>query len=494
MPVVPGVSLLLRGAKLAGGDRPVDVLLKHGTVTGVGRDERGDALTGTTELDLAGRYLVPGLWDEHVHFDQLALTSSRVDVSAATSAAHVAGLMRDAPRPDTGLPHVGFGFRDGLWPDTASAALLELPGDVPVVVISGDIHSCWLNVASAKRFGVPIDSSGMLREDDAFAIITAVQQVPDDVLDAWVLGCAEAAASRGVVGVVDFEMGESLERWQRRFADGFRTIRVDAAVYQPQLDAAIDRAHYTNEVLDGSDGRLRVGPFKIITDGSLNTRTALCSHPYPGVGGAGAHGQQLVKEAELEAIMRRASSAGFTPAVHAIGDAANHYALDAFERVGCVGRIEHAQLLERADIGRFGELGVTASMQPEQAMDDRDVADKFWSGRTDRAFALRSLLDHGATIALGSDAPVAPLDPWITAAAAVGRSRGGREPWCPDQRISPAEAFMASTRGRAGISVGDAADLVVVERDPLAAPHESIRTMSVAATMVAGYLTFDGLS
>ena len=487
------MSLVLRRARLAGRDRPVDVLLKHGIVVGIDRDERGEPLDGTAELDLGGRFLTPGLWDEHVHFDQLALTSRRVDVSRATSAAQTAQLMRSSTPPSPGLPLVGFGFRDGLWPDATSTALLDLPGGMPAVVISGDIHSCWLNDAAARKFGVTVDASGMLREDAAFAIIRSAQVISADLLDTWVAECAEDAARRGVVGVVDFEMGENLERWSRRFASGFRALRVDAAVYEPQLDAAIAAGHRTGEILAGSDQRLRVGPFKVITDGSLNTRTALCVHPYPGVTGEHARGQQLVSFDDLERLLRRATEGGFTPAVHAIGDAANHAALDAFERIGCGGRIEHAQLLIDTDIDRFAHLGVTASMQPEQAMDDRDVADRYWQGRTRRAFALRALLDSGALLALGSDAPVAPLDPWVTAAAAIGRAKDGRDPWHPEQRITNTEALAASARGRTRVAPGDVADLVVTDLDPVSAAHDELRTMPVAATMIAGYFTYNTL-
>ena len=109
-----------------------------------------------------------------------------------------------------------------------------------------------------------------------------------------------------------------------------------------------------------------------------------------------------------------------TPAVHAIGDRANARVLDAFEAVGCSGSIEHAQLLRREDVARFAALGVVASVQPEHAMDDRDVADRYWAGRTDRAFMLAELAAAGVELALGSDAPVAPIDPWVAISAAVG--------------------------------------------------------------------------
>lgn len=231
--------------------------------------------------------------------------------------------------------------------------------------------------------------------------------------------------------------------------------------------------------------------FKVITDGSLNTRTAYCVDPYPGLDGADARGQLTVSPERLIALLRRVSAAGLEPAVHAIGDAANAAALDAFETAGCRGRIEHAQLVRESDFDRFAALGVTASVQPEHAMDDRSVADLYWEGRTDRSFALRRLLDSGATLLLGSDAPVAPLDPWVTIAAAHERSRDGLEPWHPEQSISVREAITASTRSVVG--VGEVADLVILESDPLQASAAELRSMAVAGTMVGGYFTHDAL-
>jgi predicted amidohydrolase YtcJ len=144
-------------------------------------------------------------------------------------------------------------------------------------------------------------------------------------------------------------------------------------------------------------------------------------------------------------------------------------------------------------VARFAELGVVASVQPEHALDDRDVAERYWAGRTGRAFPLKALLDAGASLALGSDAPVAPLDPWVTIAAAVGRTRGEREPWEPGQAISRQAALAASARGRHAIAVGDAADLAVCEIDPFVASVADLRRMPVAATLLAGRFTHDAL-
>ncbi len=128
-----------------------------------------------------------------------------------------------------------------------------------------------------------------------------------------------------------------------------------------------------------------------------------------------------------------------------------------------------------------------ASVQPEHANDDRDIADHHWAGRTGRAFALRSLLDAGAEIVLGSDAPVAPLDPWVTLAAAVTRSNGEREPWHPEQSITVDEAIAASTRTT--LEVGQRADLVVTDLDPAQATATELRMMPVSGTLLGGRWT-----
>jgi len=461
-----------------------------------------DARRGSgEEVDLDGRYVIPGLWDNHVHMNQWALSSRRFDVSAAASAAEAARLVGErAPMTAVGETLVGVGFRDALWPDAPSRRLLdEAAGDVPVVLVGADLHCCWLNSAALARHGFAagegvLREDGLLREEDAFTIQRVLNSVGDETLDRWVGDAARAAAARGVVGVVDLEMSWNLGAWQRRIAAGIDALRVEFGVYTQDLRRAIALGLRSGQVVEGSGGLLVVGPYKVITDGSLNTRTAFCFDPYPGLEGTPeAHGHLTVPPDELLANLRLAVSAGLRPAVHAIGDRANALALDAFEQLGCGGSIEHAQLLRPSDVERFSRLGVVASVQPEHALDDRDVAEHYWAGRTENAFVLRALLDAGATLAFGSDAPVAPLDPWVTMAAAVGRAGDGRAPWHPEQAVTAREALAASSRGRSVVSAGDVADLAVVEIDPFQASVDELRRMPVAATLLAGRFTHTGL-
>jgi predicted amidohydrolase YtcJ len=175
--------------------------------------------------------------------------------------------------------------------------------------------------------------------------------------------------------------------------------------------------------------------------------------------------------------------------VHAIGDQANTIALDAFAKVGCPGRIEHAQLVHADDLARFARLGVIAGVQPAHQPDDRDVADQHWSGRTARAFPYAALLAAGATLEIGSDAPVSPLDPWDGIASAITRTDDARPPWHPEQAIPLEVALAAASKGRTGVQVGDAADLMVVAVDPgTVSPHE-LREIPVTMTVMAGRRT-----
>ncbi|MGN6427711.1 MAG: amidohydrolase [Leifsonia sp.] len=478
------MTLLLTGARIPGGGA-VEIAVDAGRIVGVG--ERLEA-PGAERRDLAGRWVVPGLWDQHVHFTQWAQTARRLDVSRATSAAEAAALVRQRAEAQPGDDVlVGFGFHDALWADAPSRRLLdEAAGERPVVLMAGDLHCSWLNTAAARLFA-PGSEDALLREDESFAVTSRLTAADEATLDRWAADAARAAARRGVVGIVDLEYGWNIDTWSRRLAGGRGDLRVESGFYREDLERAVGMGLRTGARIEGTGGLLTAGPFKVISDGSLNTRTALCRRPYPD----GGHGVANLSPRELIEGMRTAVSAGIEPAVHAIGDEANHRALDAFEELGAVGRIEHAQLIDPDDVARFAQLGVTASVQPEHAMDDRDVADRLWSGRTADAFPLAALLNTGARLAFGSDAPVAPLDPWVAISAAVFRSRDDRDPWHPESAIPAEAALGASVRSR--IAVGAPADLAVIERDPLTASAAELRSMPVAATLLAGRFTHDGL-
>jgi predicted amidohydrolase YtcJ len=232
---------------------------------------------------------------------------------------------------------------------------------------------------------------------------------------------------------------------------------------------------------------LRVGYLKVFMDGTLGSQTAWM------LDGSGV---RITSGEELADIVRRGAEAGWPVGVHAIGDRANREALDAFEQTrelwqpkGLRQRIEHAQCLAPEDVPRFAELGVAASVQFSHAPSDEQLAKRFWPGKLEQAYSFRSLLDSGALVANGSDAPIEELDPWAGVLAAV------LDHWRPDQRLTLEQALHAVCVGPAWLShdervrgtllPGRAADLVVLDRDPFAEGTD-LREVEVVATMVAG--------
>ena len=501
-------SLVLRRCRVIGDDTLIDVAIGDGRISAVG--PRLEMPAAVEEIDLDGRWLMPGLWDAHVHFTQWARFRGRVDVSGSASAAEVVARLAarvgaagvgEAARASEVV--IGRGFQDALWPDAMTAEALDGAfGNRPVVVISHDLHCVWLNTAAASRFGAP--HAGVLREDAAFAVQIALDAETTAAQDDAMLRNAVAAASaRGVVGIRDLEMADNVETWMERVGAGFNALRVEACIYQPHLAASDARGMRTGDIAPGTAGLVTVGALKVFADGSLNTRTALTHEPYghglgdPSVGHA-AHSEEGLRE-----LLTAARERGLDVALHAIGDAAVTRALDAFEGTGAHGTIEHAQLVRESDLPRFAKLGIAASVQPQHAIDDRDVADALWADRAERAFPYRSLHDAGARLLLGSDAPVAPLDPWVAIAAAVHRSDDERPAWHPEQRLTVAAAMEASTRvggargqvargqvTRGQVARGQVADVIAVEADPLTAKPAELREMAVALTIVDGRVTY----
>jgi predicted amidohydrolase YtcJ len=469
-----------RGRGWAG---PVDVLVEQGFVRDVGRQLERPA--GLEEYDGQGRWVIPGLWDCHVHLGQWTAGRGRLDTADTESPEAALARVREALADNEG-PLVGWGHRTGLWTTEPTVAMLdEAAPDVPVVLIAGDGHHAWLNSRALVALGLE-DREGVVTENEWFDSYARLAEVaPVDVSPAAYVRTMRKAAALGVVGVVDFEFGASPTAW----ADREALLRVRVATYADGLDDVIASGVRTGDVVPGCDPLVTMGPLKIISDGSLNTRTAWCCEEYADGSGVGAPNQTAE---ELRELLERAQGNGLEVATHAIGDRACDAALAAYEQTEARGSLEHAQLMTRRAIHKLGVLNLRASVQPAHLLDDRDVTELCWPGRADRSFAFRSMLDAQVELAFGSDAPVSPLDPWLAMAAAVHRSADERPAWHPEQAVTTREALVASVDGRGSVHAGIPADLVLLDADPFDADPDTaaraarLRTMPVVTTLVAG--------
>ena len=495
--------MLIRQVLLLDRPAPADLRLDDGTIT-----ELGPSLPrrpGEEVLDAGGALAIPGLWDQHVHTGQLAQAHARLDTTGAGSVGVILERVRAelAARRESALPGgalIGFGHRlvDFAVPPTVPA-LDEATGRVPTVLIGGDAHHAWLNTAALEALGLP-PRDGIVAEEEWFALAPRLPELPG-VAESVATGAAmlqRQALQRGVVGLVDMEWGRPWETWPQRAT----RMRIRTAVYPEELAAAPGP---TGTVLDPT-GLVTMGPLKVIVDGALGSHSAYTREAYTDGHGYAGHGVLSVGPAALRDALAHARSTGLTAAVHAIGDAAAQVALAAIAEVGIPARIEHAQMLTDDDIDAMAALGVVASVQPAHLLDDRDATETIWPGHGTQAFRLRDLREAGVELALGSDAPVAPLDPWLAMAAAVHRSADERPAWHPSQQLQPREALAASTDGVGALEVGGRADLVLLEdAEGLFAdvPHGAdgvmvegaareaaarLRETDVLATLVAGGL------
>ncbi|WP_122819026.1 amidohydrolase [Nocardioides pantholopis] len=493
-------SLILHEVRLvplAAGDEvpaaPVDVLVEHGVVTAVGPALSRPA--GVAEVRGEGRWLTPGLWDQHVHLAQWTLSSQRLDLAPARSPEDALRMVADRIALLPGQPVIGWGHRAGGWErDVTVSELDAVSGHTAVVLISGDGHHAWLNTTALMHLALPVRDA-VIRETEWFAAYPRLATLAghEGTSPEAFRRTLDAAAARGVTGIVDFEFGGGLDEWAHRWIHGCDRVRIRWATYAATLDEVIASGLRTGDLLPGCDDRATMGPLKIISDGSLNTRTAWCCEPY-----ADAHrlehpaGQPNQSGPELRELLDRAHRAGLEVATHAIGDAAVAEALAAYAETGARGSIEHAQMVNRDDVRRMAELGIRASVQPAHLLDDRDVTERIWGDRSARCFAFRWMLEDGVQLALGSDAPVSPLDPWLAIAAAVHRSADERDPWHPEQALTAQEALAASVDGHPTVGVGSLGDLVLLDADPLASHPDTatadaaLRAMNVALTVVGG--------
>jgi predicted amidohydrolase YtcJ len=436
-----------------------------------------------------------------VHFPTWALSRTDVALDGAASLEDALLRIRDAGGPAGGVIR-GYGWRSGDWAvavEPTAARLDEVTGSTPAAMIAKDYHSLWLNSAALALAGGDLEvaggvverdpsgaPTGVLREEAAWRFKERHLTVPDDAyVDAMRAGL-KIAASRGVTAVHDKDgwLG-ALRLWRRLERDEMLTLRVWQSVPADQV-GSLKAVGVTSGL--GSP-LLRVGYLKAFMDGTLGSQTALM------LDGSGV---TITSGEKLEAIVLAGAEAGFPVAVHAIGDGANREALDAFERtravwepLGLRHRVEHAQLLAPEDLPRFARLGVACSVQFSHAPSDRDLAERFWAAKLDGAYAYRSLIESGAVLVNGSDAPIEELDPLAGVRAGVRRTTDERGPWHPEQAVTVQQAFDATCvtpawlsgdeRRRGRLIPGHAADFVVLDRDPW-----DDLDAEVVATMVAG--------
>jgi predicted amidohydrolase YtcJ len=482
--------------------------IANGRVVAVGRRDEVPAGLGARVVDAGDAAVIPGIHDFHVHLVGLARARRQVLLDDATDASEMAARVSAAAAqtpPDGWIGGLG-------WTDAQLAGGLELleaaTGRRAAFLMSHDGHSAWASAVARHRAGLDRttpdpaggrierdergDPTGILRERALDLVAPLVARLQGaalaDPLHATigelaalgVTGASEAGDYTDENGVgTDAPLGDSYSSLTDLgdLVDG--RLRLTLGIPADAIAAAASRGLRTGAVLDGRR-TMRFGWAKHYTDGALGSGTAALFTP------DGDAGIMRIAPERLDADLSAARAAGIGMAMHAIGDRAVAFVLDAVERAGTRGRgvprdrIEHAQLVRPLDARRFGRLGVVVSFQPIHAAADRDLVETRWEGRQDDAYAWRSLAAGGALLAAGSDAPVESVNPWLGIFAAVHRRLPSdtRPDWRPTQALTVAEALAAYTLAPAlTIGASDEGHLRVGARADLAVLSASLETL-----------------
>ncbi|MDQ3144919.1 MAG: amidohydrolase [Pseudomonadota bacterium] len=479
---------------------------------GEGEARPGDA---DERIDAGGRTLLPGLIDAHGHIMGLGFGALQLDLTGTTSLTDLQQRLKAYAAANPGQGWIlGRGWNQEMWADKrfpTAADLNAVVSDRPVWLGRVDGHAAVGNSAALRAAGINAQTqspAGGRIENGLFvdAAMTLVEsKIPAPTAadyDEALAKTHELMLSTGLTAAAD--MGTSAEDWaamNQAGQAGRLNIRILGYAGGIPAMRAINGGR-PSAWLYGD--RLHLGGVKLYADGALGSRGAWLKAPYHDK--PDTRGLRLLSDAELTSQSNEAAANGHQLAIHAIGDAANDQIIGAFERLNRPypgdrrWRIEHAQVLDVADLPRLAKANIIASMQPTHQTSDRTMAEaRLGPNRLGGAYAWQMLARSGARLAFGSDFPVESPNPFHGLAAAVSRQGLDGQPaggWRPNERVSFEQALAGFTRGAAyagfaegkigSLDPGRYADFILVDRDVSAVPPAELARTEVIETWVGG--------
>ncbi len=531
MPNIPE-TLILYNAKIYSLDAILPmasaVVFTNGRIIALGNDSEilDQFGQGARIQDLGGRPVIPGLTDAHIHLKSYALSLKKINCDVASLAECLRLVANQVPKSSPNDWILGHGWNQNNWIDGFGSAkdLDTITSDHPIYLTAKSLHAGWANGAALRAAGIYADSpnprngeiqrdihgkpTGILLESAMKLVANVIPEPQGNKLAEIIEESQETLFKLGLTSVHDFDRRSCFDALQRLQKSGNLRVRVVKNLPQEDLSSAINlglRFGFGNDFL-------RIGAIKAFADGALGPHTAAMLDPYEN--DPTNYGMPLLNAEEILEFGHTAVLNGLPLTIHAIGDQANREVLNAYEQLRefetkqhlnnnfrrLRHRIEHAQLIQSKDAHRLGALGIIASMQPIHATSDMFMADNYWGDRAANAYAWRTQLNHGATLAFGSDAPVESPNPFWGLHAAVTRRRTdgtpGQQGWYPEQRLNIKDALFAYTQGPAyaagmedqlgKLAPGFLADLVVLDKDPFTCKPDEIFEIQALGTMVNG--------
>ncbi len=503
-----------------------NLVIDHGKVVAANVDVNDYSIDKT--IDGEGKVMLPGLIDAHGHLLGLGANLLEVDLRESTSAQNAAKMVADYAFAKPAQAWItGRGWNQELWSDRAFPTAQDLDkvvADRPVALARVDSHATWVNSKAMELAGITKDTkspaggeiikdangnpTGVFIDNASLLIEAHLPKASNAVYEQQLQAAGEHLLSNGITSMHDAGIGRDVyDFYLKEAVEGDLPVRVYAMVSatDPELSTMLGNGN----IRDANDF-LYIRSVKAYGDGALGSRGAALLEPYSDA--PHQHGLLLTQPEDMTQLFTTVLGAGFQLNYHAIGDKANHVALNefetTFETLGGAelrNRIEHAQVIAPDDLARFAELKVLPSMQPTHATSDKNMAeDRIGKDRMKGAYAWKTLLDSGIALPLGSDFPVELANPFYGLHAAVTRQDRNNQPvkgWYAHEALTIEQAFRGFTLDAAyaghmedtlgSLTKGKWADFILVDQDIFTIKPEDIWKTKVHATYVAGEQVFE---
>ncbi|MDR1142842.1 MAG: amidohydrolase [Spirochaetaceae bacterium] len=510
--------------------RASSIVVKDGRILYAGDDATAQKKyrSGSPAVDLGGKTVIPGLIESHMHYLLLGQALDRIDIFQKPKAEILAKVKAEADKLPDGEWIVSMGWNNVLWGEDypTKEELDAVAPNNPVSLARVDGHSSWFNSLALQIAGIdkntPNPQGGEILKKpngEVWGILTDTaanlvqSKIPNDASDARKLFrftlAGQSVISYGITTLVDAGAAyNSIKILKSAYADGTLKVRAYEMLSEGEDIKYINDGN--EPVRDLYDGKLSVAAVKLVSDGSLGSRSAWLLRDYSDRAGHVGNGRW--DDGQMYRIVKRVAGRGFQIGTHAIGDAAIRQVIDVQKRVidelGLTDhrfRIEHFQIVDAADIPRAIEYGFIPSMETVHATSDMNMAeDRVGPGRIQSSYAWRTVLENKGIIANGSDAPVELVNPYHGLYAAVTRQdRDGQPPngWYSNQALTREEALRSFTiwgayaafaeKTRGSLEAGKYADFVVLDRDIMTCPAAEIKDITALKTVIGGEVVYE---
>jgi predicted amidohydrolase YtcJ len=548
-PAIEPATMVLRGGTIVTMDDAVPeaqaLAVRGDRIVAVGTSGQIAPYVGpaTEVIELGGLTAVPGLIEGHGHFMGLGQSRMVIDLMDTTSWQQIVSLVgASAAKAQPGEWILGRGWHQEKWTSVPQPnvegfplhdALSAASPDNPVLLEHASGHASYVNARAMQEAGITAATrnppGGDVLKDRSGRPIGVLRETASDLAEsamaAWVAGKTPEARAADARRQIELAVQASLEKGITSFQDAGESFATLDVLKQAAADGALGIRLWvmvrdsnenlksklpTYKVVGSANQHLTIAAIKKTIDGALGSRGAWLLEPYADMPtSSGLNTAPVPEVRELAAI---AAANGVQLAVHAIGDRANRETLDIFEATFKANpgvtdwrwRIEHAQHLSAADIPRFGQLGVIASMQGIHATSDAPyVPARLGPARTaEGAYVWQKLMKSGAVVSNGTDVPVERIDPMPNLHATITRKTKDGTVFFPEQRMSRVEALKSYTWNAAfaakeeaikgSLAVGKLADVTVLSKNILTVPEDDILTTQVAYTIVGGVVKYRG--